>query len=162
FEIYKRKFFMKFLNNFIAQLTPFFFYSIGGYLVITGGLSFGALVAVLAAYKDLASPWKELLDFYQITADSRQRYQQIVEQFEPAGMIDARLQLAEVENFPKLTGDLAVTNLSLAEDDTARILDGVSFTVRIDQKIGVIGQGSSGKNELALLLARLIQPTSGR
>ena len=53
FEIYQRKFFVKFLNNFIAQLTPFFFYSIGGYLVIRGNLSFGALVAVLAAYKDL-------------------------------------------------------------------------------------------------------------
>ena len=65
FEIYKRKFFVKFLNNFIGQLTPFFFYSIGGYLVIRGNLSFGALVAVLAAYKDMASPWKELLDFYQ-------------------------------------------------------------------------------------------------
>src|SRR5436190_12087911 len=84
FEIYRRKFFVKFLNNFIAQLTPFFFYSIGGYLVIRGSLSFGALVAVLAAYKDLASPWKELLDFYQQKEDSRIKYEQIVEQFEPA------------------------------------------------------------------------------
>jgi len=41
FEIYQRKFFVKFLNNFIAQLTPFFFYAIGGYLVIQGDLSFG-------------------------------------------------------------------------------------------------------------------------
>ena len=62
FEIFQRKFFIKFLNNFLAQLTPFFFYPIGGYLVIRGELSLGALVAVLAAYKDLASPWKELLD----------------------------------------------------------------------------------------------------
>ena len=99
FEIYQRKFFVKFLNNFIAQLTPFFFYAIGGYLVISGNLSFGALVAVLAAYKDLASPWKELLDFYQIKEDSRIKYEQIVEQFQPAGMIDARLQLAEPRNF---------------------------------------------------------------
>ena len=36
FEIYQRKFFVKFLNNFIGQLTPFFFYAIGGYLVIRG------------------------------------------------------------------------------------------------------------------------------
>ena len=40
-----------------------------GYLVIEGDLSFGALVAVLAAYKDLSGPWKELLDFYQLQAD---------------------------------------------------------------------------------------------
>ena len=162
FEIYQRKFFVKFLNNFIAQLTPFFFYSIGGYLVIRGDLSFGALVAVLAAYKDLASPWKELLDFYQIKEDSRIKYEQIVEQFQPAGLIDARLQLAEPETLLPLAGELAVANLSLAEDDSSRILDGVSFTVSIKQHIAVVGQGGSGKNELALLLARLIQPTSGR
>jgi putative ABC transport system ATP-binding protein len=162
FEIYQRKFFVKFLNNFIAQLTPFFFYAIGGYLVIRGNLSFGALVAVLAAYKDLASPWKELLDFYQIKEDSRIKYEQIVEQFQPPGMIDARLQLAEPEFLTPLTGELAVSNLSLAEDDSSRVLDGVSFTISLDEHIAVIGQGGSGKNELALLLARLIQPTGGR
>jgi hypothetical protein len=47
FETYKLKFFIKFINNFLAQVTPFFFYSIGGYLVIKNELSFGALVAVL-------------------------------------------------------------------------------------------------------------------
>ena len=62
YDIYKRKFFVKFLNNFLAQITPFFFYSVGGYLVIKGSLSLGALVAVLAAYKDILNPWKELLD----------------------------------------------------------------------------------------------------
>ena len=56
YDIYKRKFFVKFLNNFLAQITPFFFYSVGGYLVIKGSLSLGALVAVLAAYKDILNP----------------------------------------------------------------------------------------------------------
>ena len=32
----QEEFFIKFLNNFMAQLGPFFFYSIGGYLVIMG------------------------------------------------------------------------------------------------------------------------------
>ncbi|MEO0863845.1 MAG: hypothetical protein AAFY39_04500, partial [Pseudomonadota bacterium] len=41
FEIYQKKFFMKFLNNFITQLTPFFFFSIGGYLVIRGDVTLG-------------------------------------------------------------------------------------------------------------------------
>ena len=71
YQIYKKKFFVKFLNNFMNQLTPFFFYSIGGYLVIKGDLSIGALVAVLAAYKDIRAPWKELLGYYQIKEDAR-------------------------------------------------------------------------------------------
>ena len=89
-EIYRRKFFIKFLNNFLAQLTPFFFYSIGGYLVLQNQLSLGALVAVLAAYKDISPPWKELLKFYQITEDVKVKYAQITEQFAPDGMIDQR------------------------------------------------------------------------
>src|SRR6202012_2348100 len=107
FEIYQRKFFVKFLNNFIGQLTPFFFFSVGGYLVIRGQLSFGALVAVLAAYKDPASPWKELLYFYQTKENARITYEQIYEQFQPSGMTDARLLLDEPADFPKLDGELA-------------------------------------------------------
>ena len=64
FKIYQKKFFMKFLNNFITQLTPFFFYLVGGILAIQGQITVGALVAALAAYKDLSNPWKELLDYY--------------------------------------------------------------------------------------------------
>jgi putative ABC transport system ATP-binding protein len=161
FEIYQRKFFTKFLNNFIGQLTPFFFYSIGGYLVIKGTLSFGALVAVLAAYKDLASPWNELLNFYQNNQNSTITYDQIVEQFAPANMVDAEQLLAEPETVPHLTGELTVANVSLAGDDKSRLVDAVSFTMGLDEHVAVIGQAGSGKDELALLLARLVQPTSG-
>src|SRR3954470_259879 len=162
FEVYQRKFFVKFLNNFIGQLTPFFFYSIGGYLVIRGNLSFGALVAVLAAYKDMASPWKELLDFYQQKEDSRIKYEQIVEQFQPAGLTDPELMLREPDEIPHLQGELAVSNLSLAEDERSRILDAVTFSMQLDEHVAVIGPSGSGKNELALLLARLMRPSGGR
>jgi|TARA_B110000967_G_C18684166_1_gene459642 putative ABC transport system ATP-binding protein len=68
------------LNNFIAQVTPFLFYSIGGYLAIKGDLSFAVLVVVLAAYKDLSPSWKELLVHYQVAAVSRIKYDQLIEQ----------------------------------------------------------------------------------
>ena len=134
FEIYQRKFFVKFLNNFMSQLTPFFFFSIGGYLVIRGSLSFGALVAVLAAYKDLASPWKELLDFYQMQAEFADQIRPDRRAVRsPPGMVDARLQLAEPEAMAPLTGELAAANLSLAEDDGSRVVDAVSFTAPLDR-----------------------------
>jgi putative ABC transport system ATP-binding protein len=162
FEIYQRKFFAKFLNNLLGQLTPFFFLSIGGYLVITDKLSVGALLAVLVAYKDTTSPWNELLGFYQIFQTSKITYEQIVEQFQPAGMMDARLQLEEPSAVAPLTGELAVTNLSLAEDGGSRVLDSITFSMPLDTHVAVVGQSGSGKNELAFLLARLVPPTSGR
>ena len=58
-------------------LPPFFFFSIGGYLVIDGQLSLGALVAVLAAFKDFSAPLRELFRYYQSLEDVRIRFDEI-------------------------------------------------------------------------------------
>ncbi len=76
-NIHRAKFFMKALNNFLTALTPIFFYSIGGFLVIKGSLTLGALVAVLAAYKDFSAPLKELFGYYQSMEDVRIRYEEV-------------------------------------------------------------------------------------
>ncbi len=81
YEIFERKFLMKYLNNSLNKIVPLLFFSIGGYLAIKGQLSLGALVAVLAAYADMASPWKELLDYYQQKEDMTVRFQQVVREF---------------------------------------------------------------------------------
>ncbi|MEX2618437.1 MAG: ABC transporter transmembrane domain-containing protein [Alphaproteobacteria bacterium] len=162
YEIYRRKFFIKFLNNFIDKLTPFFFFSIGGYLVIQGSLTVGALVAVLNAYKDLASPWKELLTWYQQKEDARIKYEQVVEQFEPQGMLEEELQTADPEDGPSpIRGNLIVNNVGLADEDGVRALDAISFTVPVASHTAIVGDGGSGKTELGTVLARLVSPTSG-
>ncbi|MFQ5985184.1 MAG: ABC transporter transmembrane domain-containing protein [Alphaproteobacteria bacterium] len=160
YQIYRKKFFIKFLNNFLAQLTPFFFFTIGGYLVIQGRLSLGSLVAVLAAYKDLAPPWKELLNYYQMQADARIKYEQVTSQFEPPGMWEAAVEEEEPDEQP-LAGEYVAANLSLV-DEEVKVVDAVSVTFGLDERVAVVGTGGSGKEELALLLGRLLQPTSGR
>ena len=92
FEFYQRKFLIKFLNNFLSQVTPFLFYTVGGYLVIMGRLDIGALVAVIAAYKDLPSPVKELIDWDQQRLDVEIKYQQVVEQFTDGEVAPAEMQ----------------------------------------------------------------------
>src|SRR4029079_10996619 len=81
YDLYQWKFFVKFLNNFLAQLTPFLFYAIGGYLALRGELDIGQLVAVISAYKDLPAPIKELIDWDQQRVDVEIKYQQVMEQF---------------------------------------------------------------------------------
>jgi len=167
FDIFKRKFFVKFLNNFLGQITPFFFYSVGGYLVIQGHgdpnkLTLGALVAVLAAYKDILAPWKELLTWYSTKEDIRIKYEQIVTQFEPPGMIDAKLMEAPPAAIPSLSGEIAVSGLVYAEDGGANRVDRVSFNAPAAAHIALLGKGHSGKDDVSHLLARLIFPTGGR
>ena len=162
YEIYQRKFFIKFINNFIAQLTPFFFYSIGGYLVIKGDLTFGALVAVLAAYKDLSSPWKELLTYYQRLADSRIKYDQVIEQFDPAGTLPAEMQQAELERDFRLAGPITAANLSMLDDEDQPIIENLSFNLEETERVAVVGPSGGGKDLATMLLARLLMPDSGQ
>ncbi|MBT6830866.1 MAG: ATP-binding cassette domain-containing protein [Rhodospirillaceae bacterium] len=162
FQIYNKKFFIKFLNNLLAQLTPFFFFSIGGYLVIQGEISLGSLVAVLAAYKDLSPPWKELLTYYQIQADSRIKYDQVISQFEPQGLMDEGKQYSDADEFESFEGEVAAANLSLQDEDQVTIVNGVNFKFPVSDHVAVVGSSGSGKEELMLMLARLIEPTGGK
>ena len=161
-QIYKQKFLIKFLNNFIAQITPFFFYSIGGYLVIKGSLSFGALVAVLAAYKDLSSPWKELLNYYQVKEDARIKYELLLETFAPAGLLDARLLSEDIEVSPELKGTLVATNVDLSDSDGDTVFaDGLNFSIELPRSVAVLGEEGSGKHHLASVLGGLLRPKTG-
>ena len=161
YEIYDKKFFIKFLNNFLGQLTPFFFFAIGGYLVIEGSLSLGALVAVLGAYKDIAAPWKELLVYYQRLEDARQKYEQLVEQVTPAGMLDEQLLEIPKNALRIASGKLVVSNLSL-EEEGAKIIASASFTVGLNEHVALVGPDGGGRTEMAHLLARQIVPTGGQ
>jgi len=162
FDIFKRKFFVKFLNNFLAQITPFFFFSVGGYLVIKGSLTLGALVAVLAAYKDILSPWKELLTWYSTKEDIRIKYEQIVSQFEPAGLVDAKMFVDPPATIPTLVGEINVASLVYAEDGGTNRVDRVSFNVAPGTHLALLGGGHSGKDDVSHLLARLVFATGGR
>jgi putative ABC transport system ATP-binding protein len=161
YQIYRKKFFIKFLNNFLAQLGPFFFYSIGGYMVIKGNLTLGALVAVIGAHKELYAPWKELLNHYQLTWDSQIKFEQVVTQFDPPGLRDEALQTADPGPI-ELKGPLLAANLSLATEDGDPILDGTSFAVELPARIAIVGPAGSGKEELSLVLANLLAPDAGR
>ncbi|MGE4648915.1 MAG: ATP-binding cassette domain-containing protein [Arenicellales bacterium] len=160
-ELYRRKFFIKFLNNILAQITPFFFFSIGGYLVIQGDVSLGALVAVLAAYKDIGPPWKELLKFYQVFEDTRVKYEHVAKQFEPENMIKASI-LEDRAVVESLKGTLTASNVSYGEDEDSQTVSGASFSMPLDTHVAVVGGAGSGKSHLAGLVARVLWPTVGR
>ncbi|WP_424946507.1 ABC transporter transmembrane domain-containing protein [Candidatus Spongiihabitans sp.] len=165
-QIFKKKFFMKFLNNTIGQITPFLFYLFGGILVIRGELTIGALVAALAAYKDLTSPWKELLNHYQAHEDAKIKYQQIIEQFSPKGLLAQELlehrdQVAD-GNDQSLNKTLTLSNVSWANDTGEKVITAINLEVAAGSWIAIVGQNAMQRLRLAQLLTGLEKPVSGR
>lgn len=161
-EIFKRKYMIKFVNNFMNQLPPFFFYSVGGYLVLTGSLSFGALVAVLAAYKDLASPWKELLDWYQNLANVSTKYETVVENFDVDDAIAAERLAGGGLDVDLPNAVLALSSVNVLPAGGGRPLEDVTLEIPQGRRVAVYGSDGSGRTELLYLLSGLIEPTSGR
>jgi len=161
FKIYKKKYFMKFLNNLIGSLTPFFFYSLGGYLAIQGNITVGALVAGLAAYKDLASPWNELLTYYNQVQDMSLRWQVVTERFAPDGMIDEKLFSGEPDEIPRLDGDLVLHDVTVHDADGNPVLENISLTIPPGTRVAIKSGKPSERAAFARLLTREVLPAGG-
>jgi putative ABC transport system ATP-binding protein len=161
FELYQRKFFVKYLNNMLSQTTPFLFYLIGGYFALQGQFDVGALVAVINAYKDLPSPIKELIDWQQQSQDVQIKYEQVIEQFTPEGMLPPELQAVTDNISPAPEGGLSAQALGYYEEGGARLLDNAGLEIGATDHLAIVGFNGSGKEALGLLLARLVAPSTG-
>ena len=162
FELYQRKFFVKFLNNLLAQVTPFLFYMVGGFLAIMGRLDIGQLVAVISAYKDLPSPVKDLIDWDQQRLDVQVKYDQIIEQFS----VDPAVELLPPPDhdgpIPHLEGDVALSGVTVLNSSGVRLLDALSLQMGVADRVALDGGPTSGAETMIEVLARLVTIDSGR
>ncbi|MFY0613971.1 MAG: ATP-binding cassette domain-containing protein [Hyphomicrobiaceae bacterium] len=161
YNFYFRKFAIKFLNNFLALVTPFLFYLVGGYFAIKGSLDIGQLVAVIAAYKDLPGPIKELIDWDQNRLNAELKYGQVVENFSIAGIIPVERQAAGVDEVERITSAVKVEHLSVEDESGAQLLSDVTFDIAPAERLAVVSPTNSGGETAAEALARLVEPTGG-
>ncbi len=159
-DLFRRKFAVKYLNNFLAQATPFFFYSIGGYLALTGALSIGQLVAVIAAYRDLPPPIKELIDWDQERADVIIKYQQIIEQF------PSRLLSPDSEDRNRLPpppdAPLRISDLQVTDRRGTLLLAPMTLDIARPSHIALVGGIGSGRDALMRVLGRQTAEFKGK
>lgn len=163
FDIYQWKFLVKFINNFLASVTPFLFYSVGGYLALNGRLDIGQLVAVIGAYKDLPGPLKDLIDWDQNRQDVQVKYTQVVNQFAIDGLLDPDIQtISDTHDPAVMRQPLAAVNLSLADDSGAAVVDRLNLRILPGELVAVVGDTASGAEAFAEAMGRLVWPKSGK
>jgi putative ABC transport system ATP-binding protein len=162
FELYQRKFLIKFINNFLAQLTPFLFYSLGGYLALQGKLDIGQLVTVIAAYKELPPPVKELIDWDQQRIDVQTKFTQVVDQFTQDGMLNPELQRPLDTSVPNIVGPITIANLSITDDTGMQLVQRASVVLQARESVAVVGRINSGADAFGDAVARLVLPNAGK
>ena len=162
FELFQRKFGVKFINNLLIQFLAFLFYAVGGYLAITGTLDIGQLVAVIAAYKDLPDPIRGLIDYDQRRLTVEVRYDQIVEQFAADNLQDSETQKVADGPVLNLKKGFDISNLAVTDEMGTKLIEKASATIGIGERIAIVGPVNSGSHHMAEVLARVLKPTSGR
>ncbi|MGX5734944.1 ABC transporter transmembrane domain-containing protein [Bosea thiooxidans] len=159
YALYKRKFAVKFLNNLLAQVTPFFFYAVGGYFALQGRLDIGQLVAVIAAYRDLPPPIKELIDWDQQRNDVTIKYDQVIAQFDGGTLV-----LDEEKGCAPLpeTGEIRIEAVQMLDNRGQPLLTPLSLSVQRPGVVALVGPHGSGQEVLGRILGRQATNYTGR
>ena len=144
---------MKFLNNLLAQVTPFIFYAVGGYFALKGSLDIGQLVAVIAAYRDLPPPIKDLIDWDQQRQDVKVKYEQVAAQFSPPFLLPENGPV-DPSAIPPEEAPIEIAGVSVVDSRGIALLDRVYATIERPSHVALVGEHGSGRDILARVLGR--------
>lgn len=81
--IYRVKFALTFLGNFIDAFGPLIVLTLGGWLAVHGRADVGTLVVFITGFQKVADPWDQLLTFYRTTSNARTKYRLIADALPP-------------------------------------------------------------------------------
>ena len=92
---------------------------------------------MIAAYKDLPSPVKELIDWDQRRLDVSIKYNQVIEQFTVEDLAPPSMQEpVEVAALPR-EGKLRASNLTLVDESGTKAVDGLSFEIGLQEHVAL-------------------------
>ncbi len=162
FELFRRKFTVKYINNMLIQFLAFIFYAAGGYMAIRGTLDIGQLVAVIAAYKDLPDPIRGLIDYDQQRLVVDVRYQQIVEQFAADDLQDKESQMPADGDVPHFEQGYDIYNLQVVDESGSKLIERATAKIGLGEQVAIIGAVNSGSTHMTEVLAGILRQSSGR
>lgn len=80
--IYRQKYILTFLGNFLNSLGVLVVLVVGGYMVIQGQTNVSTLVVFISGFQKVSDPWDELINFYRSVSNARVTYGLVVEAIE--------------------------------------------------------------------------------
>jgi ABC-type multidrug transport system fused ATPase/permease subunit len=81
-RIYRMKFFLTALGNFLDALGPLIVFAVGGWLVIQGRVPVSTIVVFISGVQKVSDPWDQLITFYRAASNSQAKYELIRETLE--------------------------------------------------------------------------------
>ena len=144
--------------EFLAAVSVTFIVWFGGYEVLNGEITAGALIAFLTYAVNLANPVKRLSRVY----GSIQKAMAAVDRV--FAVIDLPEPLADkpgVAVLPEIQGHVVLDHVSFGYKDDILALEDVSIEAKPGQMIAFVGPSGAGKSTIANLLPRFYEINNG-
>ena len=151
--------------EFVSALAVALIIWYGGGLVITGPLTFGALVAFIMYVEMFFRPISDLAEKYGILqtamASSERIFKLLDEKDELPGTQNAA-NAALTANSRWARGEIEFRNVEFSYRAEERVLKNVSFKIHAGKTIAIVGATGSGKTTIISLLLRFYAPQAGQ
>jgi ABC-type multidrug transport system fused ATPase/permease subunit len=131
----------------------------GGYLTITGVITFGSLFAFVNLLNYVVNPLSSLPTLVARISEGLGAYRRIDE------MLDLPLERTDGRAVQATTGQaeiIRLDNVSFAYPGSQMILERISFSIKPGEKIAIVGPSGSGKSTLLKLLLGFFKVENGR
>ncbi len=147
------------LMEFIGNICMVALLAYGGYLVISGNLSMGALVAFFSLVNYILGPLMQLGFIVNMFSQAKASGERLLEILEAEEDIQNTEDPVEVQ---RLQGHVTFNNVTLtySEDDDSA-LKNISFDAPPGTVVGLIGATGAGKTSITQLITRFYEPEAG-
>ena len=152
-------------NNYAWPITGMVLYSgniiawsFGGYLVISGRMTYGELITFITYMNMIYSPMYFFNYMINHTADCSNAMQRLFE------IMDAQPEVCEKEDalhLDEVRGDIEFRDVEFSYTKSRKIIDKISFSLEAGKILGIVGHTGAGKSTLANLIMRLYDVESG-
>jgi len=147
------------LLNIFGALGPAIIYLVGGYLVITGEMSLGTIVAFAALLTRLYGPISQLVNVHVEVMGSLALFERIFEYLDITPDI-ADAPAARALPSP-VKGAVAFRDVSFSYVPGRMALDGVSFEAQPGELVALVGPSGAGKTTITYLIPRFYDVVGG-
>lgn len=144
--------------EFLAALAVTVIVWFGGYEVVEGKITAGALVAFLTYAVNLANPVKRISRVFGTLQQAMAAADRVFELMDLPETIGDK---PEAKPLPRVTGRVKVENVSFSYGEDAPALRNISFEVQPGQMVAFVGPSGAGKSTIANLLPRFYDVTEG-
>lgn len=131
--------------------------ALGAWLVIQGEITAGAMIAASIIMSRALAPVEQAIGYWRGFLSYRKAKERLTQALAPLPDQGERMRL------PEPTGDLRVENLTILApgEETKVLLNGVTFSLKPGDGLGIIGPTGAGKSSLARTLVGAWSPARG-